>query len=153
MTAGTQLWYLIMIMIMTWTGLVWSGLSLSGLLNITRCKSQSDPAVIRPLRLRAGIHHVSQQEQDVDILNTLTLTSHYVQLDQDCSGLFILDLMVIFNNNIRIKACIFHWQHLQGFQWVNVTIARHVSRHLVLFTASKKSLPMRSSLLLACPAG
>ena len=82
---------------MVWTGLVC-------LLNITRCKSKSDPAVIRPLRLRARIHHLSQQEQDVDILNTLTLTT--IGSGWFSSALLILDLMLIFNNNICIKACI-----------------------------------------------
>ena len=81
-------------MIMTSAGL-WSGLTHSDLLNITRCKSKSDPAVIRPLRPRAGIHHVSQQEQDLDILNTLKLTT--IGSGLFSSSLFILDLILVLS--------------------------------------------------------
>ena len=97
-------------MIMTSAGL-WSGLTHSDLLNITRCKSKSDPAVIRPLRLRAGIHHESQQEQDVDILNTLDVRTDnnwigivqfrpfHLRFDVDIVNIFLL-----FKNNICIKS-------------------------------------------------
>ena len=50
--------------------------------NITRCKFKSDPAVIRPLRLRAGIHHVSQQEQDVD-----SWYSQHIKTDNNWIGI------------------------------------------------------------------